>query len=583
MKFIKRIETTLLNTKRSIRRFPITVAISVLLTMLLIYFNENSSVMSNLVKDNFIRLNMVLGLGIIVSLCIGLFNERFIKKDKLKEILTYLIGSIFLLAYYFLLLKTFDMVPMVRYMATILFFILIFFYIYKLTREEYYENYVIGIFSSFALTSIYSGVLYLGLSAIIFTIDKLFDANIDGKYYLYMFFVVVFVFAVSLFLSKIPDETEGSITRGYARSLEILLLYIVIPLLTVYNIILYAYFVKILITWEWPQDLVSHLVLWSSALSIGVIFLITPVLEQSKIAKQFKFWFPKVVLPILIMMFMSIGIRIKQYGITEPRYFVVLLGIWITGIMIYYSLKKPLRNIIIPISLSIVVLISVYGPLSSFSMSIRSQNNRFNSILSNNNLMVDNKIMNNNKTPKEVIIEVSNIITYFETNHSLSDIKILPENFKTSDMQGLFGFSYSPENRYGMSDGYFYYSREYNRGVIDILGYDYLVPLSTWEKNEIIIEDLSIMHLSSRNQLVIKKADTIIFEQDITEFVEELYNSNTLNNESKENNLDIEKLTFYKENDELKLKIIFNNVSGKYNNNKITIESLDYSLLIGFK
>lgn len=583
MKFIKRIETTLLNTKRSVRRFPITVGISTFLAILLIYFNENSSDMTNIVMDNFIRLNMVVGLGIIISLCIGLFNERFFSKNKFNEVISYFIGLIFLVLYYYFLLKEFEMVPMVRYFATVIFFILVFFYIYRISKEDGYENYVIGLFSSAALTAIYSGVLYFGLSAILFTIDRLFDINIDSKYYLYMFFIVSFIFAVSLFLSKIPNDKDGLITHSYARSLEILLLYIVIPLLTVYNIILYAYFVKILVTWEWPKGLVSHLVLWSSALSVGVIFLITPVLETSKIAKQFKIWFPKAVLPILVMMFMSIWIRVDQYGVTERRYFVILLGLWITGIMLYYSFKKPLRNIIIPISLSIVVLISVYGPLSSFSVSIRSQNNRLNNILLTNDLLIDNKLVSNSNTSIDAVHEVSNIISYYKENHNLSDIKVLPKDFKTEDMQELFGFAYNPQNQYGGEPGYFYYGRDYNKGYIEISGYDYLLYLSGWNNETTTIADLSIKHDPNKNILTVKRDNVTIFEQDLLVFVEEAYNTNK-NIESKES-LTIDQLTFYSENENLQLKFVFNSISGRYDSNtqKISIDGLDYNLLVGIK
>ena len=93
------------------------------------------------------------------------------------------------------------------------------------------------------------------------------------------------------------------------------------------------------------------------------------------------------------MMFISIGIRIRSYGITENRYFVLVLGLWVLGIMLYFALIKKSNNIIIPITLSIIALNSVFGPLSSFAVSKRSQNKRFQSILLRNNMLEDNKII----------------------------------------------------------------------------------------------------------------------------------------------------------------------------------------------
>ena len=86
------------------------------------------------------------------------------------------------------------------------------------------------------------------------------------------------------------------------------------------------------------------------------------------------------------MMFVSMGIRINAYGITENRYFAFVVRIWVLGIMIYFSLKKRLTNIVIPISLSIVIFLSIFGPLSSFSVSKFSQNNRLKNILERNEM-----------------------------------------------------------------------------------------------------------------------------------------------------------------------------------------------------
>ena len=83
------------------------------------------------------------------------------------------------------------------------------------------------------------------------------------------------------------------------------------PIITVYTAILYVYFVKILITLQWPVGMVAHLVIWYSIISTGVIFLISPLIEGNKWVKNFIFWFTKLVIPIMIMMFVSLGIRIN--------------------------------------------------------------------------------------------------------------------------------------------------------------------------------------------------------------------------------------------------------------------------------
>lgn len=582
MKFFNRIKATLFNTRESVERFPITILMSVLLVILLIYFNENRFHMDSVAIENLSRLNMTVGMGIPLSLCIVLLIESLEKKNKLLNTVLYGLGAIFLVLLYFLILDKLRLVQISRYLGTFIFFILAFFYIPKIHNEKTLEKYVIKIFSGGFLTAIYSGVLFLGLTAILFTIDSLFDVNINSKYYFYLFLIVVFIFGISLFLSKIPKRDENLDNQEYSKSLKVLLVYIVIPLLIAYNLILYAYFIKILITWQWPKGLVSHLVLWSSALSIGVIFLITPVLEENKLAKVFKIWFPKAVLPILVMMFISIWQRVNQYGITENRYYIIIFGLWIFGIMLYFSFKKPLRNIFIPISLSIIVLISIYGPLSSFSFSIRSQNNRLNNILVKNGFLYEGKIISKPDTPNEVKKEINNIIYYFDNTHTLNDIHVLPKDFKISDVKNVFGFEYVPLSSYNPEQNYFYYNMNPFNKTLNISGYDYYVNMSSWNNQSLSIDDITIGYNSNNHILTIKRGNTLLLEQDMMIFVRDIYDKKKGINEKFTDN--IEDMTYISENDNIKAEFIFTSISGRANlSDDITIESLEFVLLIDIK
>ena len=362
--------------KKSFRRFPITIAVSIALVVISIIINEKGFGLSVDTRNIYERIRMIIGLGIPLSLCIQLIYEQNPNLKGHHKILAYILGAGFLVFYYKFLLKDFNMVNTVRYMVVSLFFYLAFTYIPWLKRKEDYEYYIIKVFSNFFLTAIYSFVLLMGLFAIFFTIDQLFNANIPRKIYYYSFLVVGGIFAPSNFLARIPEIDEDFEEYSYPKGLKVLLLYIVIPLISIYTLILYIYFGKILITRNWPQGIVSHLVLWYSTVSVAVIFFISPILDENKWANRFKSWFPKFNIPILIMMFVSMGIRIKEYGITENRYFALILGLWVLGIMLYFIFSKKLRNIIIPILLSVIVINSGFGPLSSFSVSMRSQNHR---------------------------------------------------------------------------------------------------------------------------------------------------------------------------------------------------------------
>lgn len=589
MKLYERIESTIGNIKLSIRRFPITIMISTILVISLIYLQESPLNLTN--RGTIREINMILGLGIPLSVCIGLLIERFFNEDKLKATILYIGGTGFLILYYFMFLadKDFNVVTMSRYGVVMLVLILAFLYIPRLKKDHNYEYYVMDIYSSFAITFIYSFVLYFGVAAIFFTIDSLFDVNIKGDLYYYMFLIVFFIFALSLFLSKLPTQENEFIDIEYTKALKILLLYIVIPLITIYTAILYVYFAKIIVTMEWPKGLVSHLVLWYSTISVGIIFLITPILEENKIANLFKTWFPKAILPILLMMFMSIGQRVGQYGITENRYYVMVLGVWVTGIMIYFSLKKPLKNIIIPISLSIVMLNSVFGPLSSYSTSKVSQNKRLENILNRNNMIENGKILPNPDVDKEDRIEINNIISYFDSNHEVREINVFPKETDINQVDKLTGFKYEYYNPYVQNqEVYFFYGSQNAEDYIDITGYDYFINLNSWNQEKRNVGDLTVQYNNSKNVLTLMKNDEILAEQEILNFVKDIHEKQKLTSENDKGKdmLSYKDMTYEvvvptNSEEEISIKVIFTNINGKVKeDDNIIIDGLDLIVLI---
>lgn len=587
MKIIDRVKNTIKGLRISIKRFPITIFLSTAITILLIYLSESN--LQGDMREPLQRLALVLGLGILLSASIKLLVERFFKGNNRAALLLNLFGAIYLAIYYFLFTKTLDNIFTARYMGSILFFILAFLYIPRLKRKDKYEYYIMDIASEFALTFIYSFVLYFGISAILFTISTLFDVNIKGSIYYYMFLIVFFIFAISLFLSKLPEIEERYDRKHMTKSLNILLLYIVIPLISIYTAILYVYFAKILITMEWPKGLVSHLVLWYSTISVGVIFLITPILDENKFANLFKFWFPKIILPILFMMFISIYQRVNQYGITENRYYLIALGLWVLGVMLYFSIKKPLRNIVIPISLSLVILNSVFGPFSGFAISKYSQNKRLREILKSNNMLADGQIIVNKDLDIEDKREISNIISYFDSNHKLADLKYLPKGFDVVDMEELMGFAYQPYYRYPYEkEDYFYFGFNMFEQVIDISGYDYYMIMNSWNNEEKKAGDLSIRFNRINNILTISQGEEILLNEDINYYINDIYKKEGNRPiEEKRTSMNYSDMTYdlpldhKKENFEA--RIIFTSVDGRLDNKDNLINtSVEFILLINY-
>jgi hypothetical protein len=604
MKLLKVFKNILSGLYKSIKRFPVTIGLTTSVAVMLIIITHNEGNFTGELRDNLNRIAMILALGVPLSLCIKLIfekrknsslvykdNSNIEKLDKTPEykvtiykFMAYLIAAAALVLYYFFLLPDFGMVSITRYIAFNIALYLGFFFIPYLSKRSNFELYVIKLISQFFITLIYSGVLYGGLSAIMFTLDKLLSVPIQGRYYYYVWLVIAGVFAPTYFLGGLPATEHILQTSNYSKPLKILLLYIVMPIITVYTAILYVYFVKILITLQWPVGMVAHLVIWYSIISTGVIFLISPLIEGNKWVKNFIFWFTKLVIPIMIMMFVSLGIRINAYGITENRYYVMVMGLWVLSMMIYTSFTHAKKNIILPVSLALVAVLSISGPWSSYSVSKFSQNKRFEAILTRNGMLRDNEII---KSETEVSnkdkIEVSEILSYFERNHQLSDIKYLPTDFKMENTEHVFGFPYH-FNTYDKPLGRFfaYNASDWSKPV-NIAGFDYLIDFrSLYSEAEPIIDNMRIKYDIKNTYFSILIGDEEIYSKILSDFGKQLYDKFGMVDKQR---INPEEMCFVEENDKVKLKFIFFGMYGEkdLSSDSININSMEFYILIKVK
>ncbi|NMM62840.1 DUF4153 domain-containing protein [Clostridium sp. P21] len=578
MKSLKYIKNILAGLYLSLKRFPLTMMFSFSVFLTLILISE-----TNFKENTLTRLAMVLALEIPISLCIKLFFEKFKEKNIYKLTSAYLCGILLLPLYYFLFLRDLGMVSVTRYAAISISLYLVFLFLPYFLKKDQFEMYVITVFTGFFITVIYSIVLYSGLSAILFTIDKLLGIRILGKIYYYTWLFVVFIFSLSYFLSGIPIKHEEISVKSYPNLLRILLLYIVMPLLSAYTLILYIYFVKIIITANWPIGLVSHLVLWYSVIVTIVLFFITPIKNHNPWQNNFLKIFPKIIIPLIIMMFISIGIRINAYGLTEKRYFVLILGIWLFFIMIYLAFSKTIRNILIPFTLSIVVLISVFGPLSSYSISKMSQNNRFEKILLKDNMIKNGKIQSSPNISKEDKSEISSVLDYFNKNHNLAEVRYIPKGFKLDDMNNVFGFSFVPQS-YGSYMGYFNFIRNQSEKCIDITGYDYLFNMRSLEGGpNTSNSSINASYNYETSVIKLNYKGNQIYSKNLSSFAKDLIDKYGML--SKENELPPEEMTLTEENEKIKVKFIFLNISGNRNdpNNNINAKEINFYMLVKIK
>ena len=414
----------------ALKRFPLTILSAAVAAFSAIYLSElNYEQVRN--EDHWYALIMVAVLGISVFFAIRLMAEKY-EWTKSIRLGVNILGAVALTIYYFLLPDDFDS----AYEAFIFRYILYFLAAHLLvaigpywSRGEMsgFWQYNKTLFLRFLTAVLFSAVLYIGLIVALGSIDVLLGVDIDGDRYFQLFILIGGIFNTWFFVSGIPESIQQlNRVKDYPKGLKIFTQNILIPLVTIYVIILYLYTAKILFEWSWPEGWVAYLVLSFSIVGIFALLLLHPIQEkvENRWIKKFSKSYFLTLVPLIILLLLAIWRRIWEYSFTVNRYFVLVLGLWLAGIVAYFIISKTKNIKVIPASLGIIAFLISFGPWSAFSVSEQSQKDRLESYLVKQEILVDGLIQKASEPiPFEDRKEISSIVRYLNKMHGLESIQ----------------------------------------------------------------------------------------------------------------------------------------------------------------
>jgi len=374
------------------------------------------------------RVIMCATLGLPLFIAIRLYCEKS-ETSSTVLIIYYSIALALLVAYFFTLPGKPALVPMVRFSLLLIGMHLLVSFSPFTSKNEFngFWQFNKTLFLRFLTSALFSVVLFAGLSLAILAIDILFAAHIDGRIYFRLWIVIAGLFNTWFFLSGIPGNIkELQHIVAFPKGLKIFTQYILIPLVSIYMVILYAYSIKILITWNFPNGWVSYLVLFFSGAGIFSLLLIYPAreMEGNNWIKMVSKWFYIVLVPMLVLLAIAIWKRIDEYGVTENRYFIIALNIWLALISLYFIISKTKSIKIIPITLCILAFITSFGPWGAFSISHNSQFRQLEKTLTEAKVLVNGKL---HKAPDNITYaqkhKIVSIVNYLDRSDALELMK----------------------------------------------------------------------------------------------------------------------------------------------------------------
>lgn len=384
----------------------------------------------------------------------------------------------------------------------------------------------------FITTLIYMSVVQAGLSLAIYAVDVLFNVKIESEVYGSMAVICYLVVAPVYFLMNVPAKTDFyNETPDYNKFLKILGLNVLLPILGLYLVILYFYLLKIIANWELPNGWVTTLV---SILALGgylAKFLLFPV-SENKVVRFLNRYFSILLLPLIVLMSVGLVRRIDDYGISINRLYVLIFNIWLYAVSVYlfFTQSKHLRWLVV--SFAAVLLLVSIGPWSVFAITKRVVERDLTTLLIENKLFVDNKLIDNTSNKIEIKdsikAEISDKVYYYVSNFGLeswkttfNDSRKLAGAYQITESLGIDNYVLNEKKRN-------IYAEHTSTQLYDINGYNSVITnLNIKEDSSIVYSDKNFRIEFIENKIEITdiaKVQKITFP--LQKIVSELYSNN---------------------------------------------------------
>lgn len=512
-----------------VHRFPLQVVVAVAATVAWCIMVDTEK----RIEEQLVVFMCTCNLALTLLLAADLYAEVN-SFNRLKQWALRLVAVLICTVLYFVLKPSFYLADVYRIgMMALAFHLLVAFapFINKGNTNGFWQ-YNRSLFLRFLTSALYAAVLYAGLAIALVAIDGLFSVKISWRTYMRLFAVVSAGFTTIFFLAGIPTNFEAlDKEESYPKGLKIFTQYVLIPLMTIYLLILLVYEAKIMLNWELPKGLVSTLILGYAVFGILSLLLIHPIKEKEGNGwmKLFSRFFYIMMIPLVILLLLAVWKRVGNYGITESRYILVILAAWLSLITVYFLFSKKQNIKVIPVSLCILALLATYGPQSAFSVSRFSQVARLKKLL--------------RSTDKKDVKQQGEVVDYLVDRHGLTAL----QPFTKVDLDEL-------EHKIELKDTtYSYYTIKNNKtdtayallrikridshssymdnrsfepetgSVVDVKGYDYVVAVEAYtDKKTLKINNVAVVVEKERQNGNLKlKAGNKVVEFDLRKIAKE--------------------------------------------------------------
>ncbi|WP_066318806.1 DUF4153 domain-containing protein [Bacillus sp. FJAT-29814] len=581
MKWIKKLQDKLSGLTDAIARFPLTTFFLLGASMIDAYMISTDK------NESEYLLTFLLGafLGAVSQVA----YERFY--SRLSHRLLLMAAAIVLTAGYYLIIRPVSAMGLeIQIRTYVALFALLIAFIWTPTIKSdisFNKSFMIA-FKSFFHSMFFSGVIFAGTAMILGAIDQLI-VSLDYKAYPQAANIIFILFAPMYFLSLIPKYSGANLNNQQhviekaahiPKFLEILISYIVIPLINVFTLILLIYLAKNIGGEFWTDNLLEPMIV-SYSIAVILVYILASDIEN-KFTVLFRKISPKILVPIVVLQIISSFITLTDTGLTHTRYYVILYGIFAAASGILLSFLPVRKNGVIAILLIVSSVVSSVPPVDAFTISKNSQIKTVEEILVKNGMLENNEVIPKESIPDEDKEKLTNAIQYLWMMDYTDEISFLPKNFDPyKNFRPTFGFE-EYKNPSKFDDVPYTIVQVKHPMPINITGNDFFIqidiPLNTGK-----VEEQFAFEKDGKKYTLLKEAGNEKAELKLMNEGNEVilyFKANEIldkfSNYIGDSTISVEEATFTSNNDKAKMTIVIQNFETQRETSPPSIRAMAY-------
>lgn len=437
---------------------------------------------------------------------------------------------------------------------------------------------------STAIAALYTLVLLGGLNFLAFTVKFLVFEGLSGDVYAHVSIWSALA-GYAFFLGYFPDfrqalplaDSRAETIRKHPVFFEVLMAYVVIPIIAALSVVLLIWSVNILIRGEWP-DFNQLTAIFSTYAIVGVVVAVLTGHYTQSTAIWFRKLFPIAALVFLAFEVYAVVDRIGRIGLGMLEYTVVLLTMYAVVAVLLLLLRPITRDRLTGWVAVAVIVLSVLPLVGFLDLPAWAQGAKLKKVLYRNEMLVDEQIR-----PVSGMITDRDMEIITDTAEHLKDTEsaLVPDWFESSypitvRFETVFGFEpvrggFSSDRPYETNNIYL----QLPEGAVSLAGYDHAVAYAGYNEDNSIgfpgkagTYTIAVRGMGGGDtpEIEVSLDDNELFSRELTGWVEDLAARYASSDTGKTGEEDIpyEDLVYRTEEAGIRLMIVFEHIEIYY-------------------